>query len=212
MSQRPSAREVAEQDRLLLLRHESFRAAADAVTSSFTPFAEVQRVALFGSVARPLTREVPRFQPYRRLGIELLHECKDVDLVVWLTDVAGLRDLARARNRAVSEVDSTSGPGVAHHQVDVFLLDFATGEYLGRLCWFASCPNGKPECRAPGCGETLLLRQHKDFIFADDALTDAVILFDRQSGSRSLATQLPSSGGPFRDRQRQQHPQLRKEL
>lgn len=200
MSHRPSAREVAEQDRFLLLRQKSFRAAADAVTASFVPFAEVQRVALFGSVARPLTREVPRFQPYRRFGIELLHECKDVDLAVWLTDFAGLSDLGRARNQAVSEIDSTAGPGVAHHQVDVFLLDFATDKYLGRLCWFASCPKGKPECRVPGCGETELLRQHKDFIFADDALTDAVVLFDRQSGSKSLGTQLPSGGGARRRR------------
>ena len=63
------------------------------MTSRFALFAEVQRVALFGSVARPLAREVPRFQSYRRLGIELLHECKDVDLAVWITDLAGLRDL-----------------------------------------------------------------------------------------------------------------------
>jgi hypothetical protein len=200
MPHRPSAREVAEQDRFLLLRQESFRAAADAVTATFATFAEVQRVALFGSVARPLAREVPRFQPYRRLGIELLHECKDVDLAVWLTDMAGLSDLGRARNQAVSEVGSTAGPGVAHHQVDVFLLDFATDEYLGRLRWFASCPKGKPECRVPRCGETQLLRHHEDFIFADDALTDAVILFDRQSGSKSLATQLPSGAGSRRRR------------
>lgn len=176
-------------------RQEAFRAAADAVTASLVPFAEVQRVALFGSVARPLTREVPRFQPYRRLGIELLHECKDVDLAVWLTDLAGLHDLGRARNRAVSMVGSCAGSGVAHHQVDVFLLDFATDEYLGRLCWFASCPKGKPECLVPGCGDTLLLRQHENFVLAGDAFTDAVILFDRQSGARSFATQLPSGDG-----------------
>lgn len=161
MSHRPSAREVAEQDRFLLLRQVSFRAASDAVTACFVPLPKVQRVALFDSVARPLTREVPRFQPYRRLGIGLLHECKYVDLAVWLTGVAILRDLGRARNRAVTEMDSNAGSGVAHHQVDVFLIDFATDESVGRLCSFASCPKGKPECRVPGCGETLLLRQHE---------------------------------------------------
>lgn len=190
MARRPLEREIAEQDRSQLLRQQSFRAAADAVTSRFVLFGEVQRVALFGSVARPLTREVPRFQPYRRLGIELLHECKDVDLAVWITDLAGLRDLGRARNQAVSQIDATAGPGVAHHQVDVFLLDFASDNYLGRLCWFASCPQGKPECRVPGCGGTSLLRQHENFAFADDALSGAVILFDRRSGTRSTASQL----------------------
>ena len=190
MMRRPSEREIAEQDRCQLLRQQSFRAAADAVTSRFALFGEVQRVALFGSVARPLTREVPRFQPYRRLGIELLHECKDVDLAVWITDLAGLRDLGRARNQAVSQIDTAAGPGVAHHQVDVFLLDFASDTYLGRLCWFASCPKGKPECRVPGCGGTPLLRQHENFAFADDALASAVVLFDRRSGTRSTASQL----------------------
>lgn len=91
-------------------------------------------MALFGSVARPLTREVPRFQPYRRLGIEQLHECKDVDLAVWITDLACLSDLGRARNQAVSQVAPAAGPGVAHHQVDIFLFDFASDTYLGRLC------------------------------------------------------------------------------
>jgi hypothetical protein len=96
-TRRPSAREIAEQDRVQLLRQQALRTAADAVTSRFALFAEVERVALFGSVARQLAREVPRFQPYRRLGIELLHECKDVDLAVWITNLTGLRDLGRAR-------------------------------------------------------------------------------------------------------------------
>jgi len=61
----------------------------------------VRAIALFGSVARPLAREVPRFQPYRGLGIELLHERKDVDLAVWLdhTRAGSPRSAARATSR-----------------------------------------------------------------------------------------------------------------
>jgi hypothetical protein len=188
MVRRPSAREIAEQDRVQLLRQQALRTAADAVTSRFELFAEVERVALFGSVARQLAREVPRFQPYRRLGIELLHECKDVDLAVWITNLAGLRDLGRARNQAVSQIGTIAGPGAVHHQVDVLLLDFATDKYLGRLCWFASCPKGKPECRVPGCGVPTLLRQHESFVFADDAIANADVLFERRSGTPSTAS------------------------
>jgi hypothetical protein len=102
--------------------------------------------------------------------------------------LASLGDLGRARNQAVSQIDTTAGPGVAHHQVDVFLLDFASDEYLGRLCWFASCPKAKPECRVPGCSRTPLLRRRENFAFADGALESAVVLFDRRSGTRSMAS------------------------
>jgi len=192
MPHRPSRRDVAEQDGHQLRRQQCFRAAADAVTARLITFAAVERVALFGSVAGPLTREVPRFEPYRRLGIEVLHEIKDVDLAVWLTSLDGLRDLGRARNKAVSQVTDALGAGVAHHQVDVFLFDFARNAYLGRLCTFADCPKGKSECRVPGCGATLFLRQHDDFAFNADSLSNAVILFDRQGGARCLASNLPT--------------------
>ncbi len=39
--------------------------------------------------------------------------------------------------------------GVAHHQVDIFLLD-VTGASLGRLCPFNQCPKHKLQCRAEG--------------------------------------------------------------
>lgn len=191
MPSQPSRRDVADQNGLLLQRQECFRAAADAVTEAFITFAEVQSVALFGSVARPLAPEVPRFQPYRRLRIELFHECKDVDLAVWLTDLSKLRDLGRARNQVVSLVTGVSGSGVAHHQVDIFLFEVLTGTYLGRLCSFASCPKDKPECRIPRCGEVPFLRQHREFVLARDALTNAVILYDRAKGVHFLASNLP---------------------
>ncbi len=75
----PSRRAVAEQDHSLLKRQEDFRAAADAVAATFSEFEEVQAIALFGSVAKPLVREVPRFAEFRRHGIETWHECKDVN-------------------------------------------------------------------------------------------------------------------------------------
>jgi hypothetical protein len=149
---RPSRADIDRQDQYQLKRQQDFRTAADAVAAALEAFTEVEKIALFGSAARPLVREVPRFQPYRQLGIEVLHECKDVDLAVWLAGTNRLRDLGRARSQALSQLYARTGTGVAQHQVDVFLLASCDGHYLGRLCGFASCPKGKPECLVPGCG------------------------------------------------------------
>jgi hypothetical protein len=192
MPRKPSRREIAEEDRRQLKQQHDFRVAADAVAAALASFPEVEKIALFGSVARPLVREVPRFQPYRRLGIEVLHECSDVDLAVWLTRVDRLRDLGRARSKTTSRLFDSVGVGVAHHQVDVFLFAVSDGRYLGRLCTFASCPKGKPDCRVPGCGATAFLKQHEGFALAADALDNAVILFDRRSGAQTTAVALPS--------------------
>jgi hypothetical protein len=62
--------------------------------------------------------------------------------------------------------------GVAHHQVDVFLFEPGSDRYLGRLCTYAVCPKGKPECSTPGCGREPLLKQHDDFTFDPDALSE----------------------------------------
>jgi hypothetical protein len=197
MASRPSRTEIAEQDRSQLKRQQDFRTAADAVATALCEFYEVEAIALIGSVAQPLAREVPRFQPYRRFGIEILHECKDVDLALWISRLDRLRELGRARSVAVSRLYAEKGIGVAHHQVDVFLLAANDGRYLGRLCTFAQCPKGKPECRIPGCGATAFLRQHEAFVLATDALAAgrAICLFDRRTGARGRARDLPQGSG-----------------
>ena len=66
MPSRPTARAIAEQDSLQIRRQQDFRSAADAVADALAQFDEVEAIALFGSVARLLRRDVPRFQPFRR--------------------------------------------------------------------------------------------------------------------------------------------------
>src|SRR5882672_287281 len=117
-------------------RQAAFRRAADALVTAFAAFPEIQAIALFGSVARPLQCEVPRFRPYRRLRIEILHECKDVDLAVWIGRLDRLADLNRARSRALARLFEESGTGVAHHQADIFLFEPGGNRYLGRLCYY----------------------------------------------------------------------------
>jgi hypothetical protein len=180
----PSSREVGEENERMLRRQREFRLAADYVACAFAEFPEVQKVVLFGSVAVPLPTEVPRFREFRRAGIAIFHECKDVDLAVWLTDLGNLRALGKVRGRAVNQLLAETGAGVAHHQVEVFVMEPGTDRYLGRLCTFGECPKGKRECLVPGCGETLFLRQHADFTLRPEALRPdrSVVLFERAPG------------------------------
>lgn len=188
---------IAAQNRYLLRRYLDFRRAADAIAAAWRAHPEVAAVALIGSVARAPWKEVPRFAPYRRARIALWHECKDVDLALMLTDLQRLDGLRRAKNRVLRALHEAGGPGVASHQVDVFILAPDSERYLGRLCDFNACPKGKPECLVAGCGATPFLRQHEDFRWRAAALgaDRAVCLFARATGRvrRAIDLPLPSS-------------------
>jgi hypothetical protein len=169
-------------DRSMRKLQSNFRRAAGIVASKWSEFAWVEKIVLFGSVALPLRYEVPRFNPYRRMGIEVLHECMDVDLAVWTGGNRDLRALQKARSRALQELLEREKIGVAHHQVDAFLMETGTGAYLGRLCKYRTCTKDRRDCRAPGCGSIPLLRQHEDFLLNPLVLVPprAVVLFERR--------------------------------
>ena len=182
---RPSKQKIEEQDQYMLRLQRNFRLAADAVTDAFAQLPEVERVVLFGSVAVPLEREVPRFREFRRHGIAVWHECKDVDLAVWLSDLDHLRNLQKARSHALNELYQKQNVGVAHHQVEIFIMEPGTDRHLGRLCAFTRCPKDKLDCLVPGCGGTPFLKQLKGFIFSKAALEvdKTITLFDRQGAA-----------------------------
>lgn len=188
---------IAEQNNGLLRRYREFRRAADAVVAIWRNYPEVMAVALIGSVAKAPWKEVPRFTPYRRAGIALWHECKDVDLAVWLAHFRDLNGLRRAKDRVLRGLHEETGASVASHQVDVFVLDPGTDCYLGRLCQFNRCPKGKAECLVPGCGAMKFLRQHEGFGWRPDSLAaDRVVqLFDRATGRLGRAADLPLPTG-----------------
>ena len=74
--------------------------AADIVTDAWLGFPEVQAVAVIGSVAKPLWKEVPLFRELRREGIEVWRECGDLDLALWVSAQDRLRADARAMREA----------------------------------------------------------------------------------------------------------------
>jgi hypothetical protein len=183
----PDRDEIAEENRLLLNDQYRFRRAAEYVAEAFGRLPVVQKVVLFGSVAVPLKKEIPRFRKFRRAGVAVFHECKDVDLAVWVLDLSDLKSLQRARGQALNDLFAETEIGVAHHQVDVFLLEPGTDRYLGRLCCFGQCPKGKPDCLVPGCGTPLFLRQFEDFRLDSGVLhpSRTVVLFDRSRPSEA---------------------------
>ncbi len=164
-------REISEENRRTQQRQKDFRLAAEYVAQAFRQISAVGKVMLFGSVATPLQKEKPRYRKYRRTGIPMLHKCKDVDLAVWVNDSGCLRTLQKARSRVLTLLLEEHSVRVAHHQVDVFIMEPDSDRYLGRLCTYSQCPKGKQECHVHGCGSTPLLRQHEDFELNASALT-----------------------------------------
>ncbi len=177
------ARKIDEQNEYMLWRQRNFRIAVEYVARELGQIPAVQKVALFGSVIKELREEVPRFREFRKAGIAVLHECKDVDLAVWVSDLTCLRALQRANAHGLNLLLAERNIGVAHHQVDIFLMAPGTDRYLGRLCKFGACPRErKIECRVPGCGATAFLQQHVDFAFDSNGVKapDAVVLWERK--------------------------------
>jgi hypothetical protein len=188
--------EIVEQNAYLLKRQRDFRMAADVAADAWMTFSEVQAVAVIGSVAKVLWKEIPRFREYRRAGIEVWHECKDLDLALWIDSQDRLRELRRAAGRALSVAyESGAGISVVDHQMDVFLFEPKTDHYLGRLCSFNQCPKGKRDCLVPGCGAIPFNKRVADFKPSADILAGAgdAMLYRRGEGRLRSALDLPAT-------------------
>jgi len=191
--------EIVEQDRRLLARQREFRMAADVVTDAWMTFEEVEAVAVIGSVAKALWREVPRFREFRRAGIEVWHECGDLDLALWVRSQNNLGALRRASNLALLKAfESGKRMSVVSHQVEAFLFEPGTDRYLGRLCKFNKCPKGKIDCLAPGCGAIPFNKAIPGFRLYADILAPAAYstLYRRGEGRLRRAVDLPPPQGP----------------
>ena len=187
-------RAIDEQNRYLLERQRQFRQAADVVTQAWMTFPEVWAIAVIGSVARPLWKEVPRFREFRREGIKVWHECGDLDLALWIESQHRLGALRRAGERALRlAFEAGAGVSLATSHLDVFLFEPESDRYLGRLCAFNQCPKGKPACLVPGCGETPFNKRIAEFTPRADLLAPAAhaMLYRRDAGWLRSALDLP---------------------
>jgi hypothetical protein len=188
--------EIDEQNRYLLEQQRQFRKAADVVTDAWATFTEVRAVAVIGSVAKPLWKEIPRFREFRRAGIEVWHECRDLDLALWIDSQERLGELRRAGNVALKDAYlAGAGTSVVGHQLDVFLFEPESDRYLGRLCSFNQCPKGnKLDCFVAGCGTIPFNKRIAEFTPHADLLLPAqyAMLYERGTGRLRSALDLPA--------------------
>ena len=99
----PTRDEIVEEDEFMQRRQRNFRLAADYVAAELAKFETIKRIVLFGSAASSLEKEVPRFRKFRRAGQPIYHECKDVDLAVWISALTNL-DSLRGRGQRLSRL------------------------------------------------------------------------------------------------------------
>jgi hypothetical protein len=186
---------IEQQNQLMVRRQREFRLAADVVADAWTGFAEVQAVAVVGSVAKALWKEIPRFSDFRRAGIEVWHECADLDLALWIDSQERLGSLRRAAAHALrAAFERGAGTSVVSQQLDVFMIEPGSDRYLGRLCSFNACPKEKRECLVPGCGAIPFNKVIAEFRPRADLLEPATyaMLYERGVGRLRSALDLPS--------------------
>ncbi|MCX7016573.1 MAG: hypothetical protein NTW86_29115 [Candidatus Sumerlaeota bacterium] len=179
----PVRREVEQENAIMLRRHQQFRTAAVYVAKALAELPAVRRVTLFGSAAQPLRKEVPRFRRFRRAKVRIWHECRDLDLAVWVSELGDLRAVQKARAQTLLLLQCEKDIGTANHQVDVHILEPGTDRYLGRLCEFKDCPRPAWKCEGLDCGNPPYLRRFRDFRWRPDALRPeaSTPLFIRES-------------------------------
>jgi hypothetical protein len=187
--------EIEQQNQLMLRRQREFRVAADVVTDAWAVFDEVRSVALIGSAAKALWKEIPRFSDFRRAGIEVWHECGDLDLALWIDSRHRLGSLRRTTAQALrAAFEREAGTSVVSQQLDVFLIEPGSDRYLGRLCSFNACPKGKRDCLVPGCGAIPFNKVIAEFKPRADLLEPAqyALLYERGAGRLRSAFDLPA--------------------
>jgi hypothetical protein len=187
--------EIERQNQSLLRLQREFRLAADVVTDALAHFAEVRAVAVIGSVAQKLWKEIPRFSEYRRARIELWHECSDLDLAVWLDSQDRLDRMRRILAQSLTAAfEMGMGVSMPANRVDVFLFEPGSDRYLGRLCRYSTCPKGKLDCLVPGCGTIPFNKVVEGFRpYADIVANSAdTMLYERGKGRIRSALDLPS--------------------
>jgi len=187
--------EIEQQNRYLLRQQREFRMAADVVADALAAIAEVQAVAVIGSVAQKLWKEIPRFSEFRRARIEVWHECADLDLAVWLDSQDRLDQMRRALAQSLTAAfKAGKGVSVPGNRVDVFLFEPGSDRYLGRLCRYSTCPKGKLDCLVPGCGTIPFNKVVEGFRPYADIIASAndTMLYERGKGRLRSALDLPS--------------------
>ena len=169
------------EDRNALKRHQLFIAVALELSERLIEHTEIERISLFGSLARPPVLEPhPYSKRLRERGVHIFHTPKDIDLAVWLSSLANLGAIRKTMTKTVHDMTEQVS-GLCDDSVELFVFDSQSGKYLGRICHFNKCPKGYSDCVIQGCGTPKYLKTMKDFVLYPEAMlrVNSQILFER---------------------------------
>ena len=183
----------SEYDQSALFRYQGFIYAAMKLAERLTEFPEVERISLFGSLAKPPYREQYRYKK----RIWAFHEPKDIDLAIWLSSLENLGAMRRVMATLVQEVQKKA-LGICEGAMELFVFDSRSSKYLGRVCHLGQCPRGGIDCMCDGCGKPKHLKTDSDFTLRPDAVSriNSQLLFERfptpRTSSSNLYADLPT--------------------
>jgi cupin 2 domain-containing protein len=170
------------EDKNALKQHQSFIAVASELAGRLTSHSEIERISLFGSLARPPVLEPhPYSKRLRDRGIHIFHTPKDIDLAIWLSSLDNLGAIRKTMTKTVSDMAEQT-PGLCDGSVELFAFDHQSGKYLGRICHFSKCPKEHTDCFIQGCGTPKHLKTMKDFVLHPEAMSrvNSQILYERR--------------------------------
>ena len=184
----------SDYEKATLKRYKDFCYAAVEMAKHLTDFPEVEKIALFGSLAKP---------PYRkrlpiRKRIWTFHNPRDIDLAVWLSSLENLGDMRKALVALVKDI-TQKVPGLCEGSIELFVFDSKSSKYLGRVCHYRECPRQGMECMTKGCGKPKHLKKMADFKLVPDAVSRlySQLLFERhptvECTNFNLLADLPKS-------------------
>ena len=177
----------SEYDKSALCRYQEFLYVAVKLAERLTEFPEVERIALFGSLAKPPYRERYRYKK----RIWAFHEPKDIDLAVWLSSLESLGSMRRVMATLVQEVIKKA-PGICEGAMELFVFDSKSSRYLGRVCHSKQCPRGDIDCMTEECGKPSHLKVENNFTLRPDAVSriNSQLLFERTPVNLASASNL----------------------
>jgi len=171
----------SDEDKNALKQYQSFIAVAKELAERLITHSDIERIALFGSLARPPVLEPhPYSKRLRNRGIHIFHTPKDIDLAIWLSSLDNLGKIRKTMTQTISDLTKRT-PGLCDGSVEMFVFDHQSGQYLGRVCHFNQCPKGHSDCVDKDCGEPKYLKIMKGFVLSPDAVSrvNSQLLFER---------------------------------
>jgi cupin 2 domain-containing protein len=169
------------EDKRALKQYQSFITATLELTGRLIEHSEIERISLFGSLAKPpFLVPHPYSKRLRDRGVHIFHTPKDIDLAIWVSSLDKLCAIRETMAKTVRDMVKLE-LGLSDDRVELFVFDHRNGKYLGRVCHSKICPKDHTDCRIQGCGTPKQLKIMEDFELYPEAISrvNSQLLFER---------------------------------